>query len=286
MARHDLGPRRSTSVESYVWQTRLIGAAAALALVAAVVFDQLDNQFWDHHALLTDLVASLLVVGLSVAVINEVLGRRQRRRWSVLAQYVLFQLVSHARLTWIGLMQLSGLMPSGHETGQTLDASARAACDTPRVVAALRAQLADPDRRLLLRGLIERLLGSSDEVLGRWASMMVNSSAYAEIIDRHVELYSRIAWVGSLLNYRDTSDVTRRRRLSRGSPRGRDAAERRRRRTDGLPGCDRPAGRGARPRHDAARSSDRAARMVGGTSTQHDGQLAAANAHARQRLIP
>ncbi len=208
MARHDLGPRRSTSVESYVWQTRLIGAAAALALVAAVVFDQLDNQFWDHHALLTDLVASLLVVGLSVAVINEVLGRRQRRRWSVLAQYVLFQLVSHARLTWIGLMQLSGLMPSGHETGQTLDAGARAARDTPRVVAALRAQLADPDRRLLLRGLIERLLGSSDEVLGRWASMMVNSSAYAEIIDRHVELYSRIAWVGSLLNYGDTSDVT------------------------------------------------------------------------------
>jgi hypothetical protein len=202
-----------------VWQTRFIGALAALALVAAVVLDQLDERFWDRHALLTDLAASLLVVGLSVAVVNEALERRQRRRWSVLAQYVLFQLVRHARVTWTGLMELLGLMPTRNESEETLDAGARAVRDTPRVVGALRELLADPHQRRLLHDLIERLMSSSDDLLGRWASVMLNSSAYTEIIDRHVELYSRIAWVGSLLNYREpTDDDPRRRRLSRSSP--------------------------------------------------------------------
>jgi hypothetical protein len=219
MPHHDIGPRRSTSVESYVWQTRLLGAIAALALVAAVVLDQLDKRFWDRHALLTDLVASLLVVGLSVAIVNEALERRQRQRWSVLAQYVLFQLVRHARVTWTGLVELLGLMPTGGETEETLDAGAQAVRDTPRVVGALRELLGDPDRRLQLHTLIERLMSSSDDLLGRWANVMLNSSAYAEIIDRHVELYSRIAWVGSLLNYREpTDDDPRRRHLSRSSP--------------------------------------------------------------------
>ncbi len=202
-----------------MWQTRFIGAVAALALLAAVVLDQLDERFWERHALLTDLLASLLVVGLSVAVVNEALERRQRRRWSVLAQYVLFQLVRRARVTWTGLMELLELMPTGSETEETLDAGAQAVRDTPRVAGALHELLADPDRRLLLHSLIERLMSSSDDLLGRWASVMLNSSAYAEIIDRHVELYARIAWVGSLLNYREpTDDDPRRRRLSRSSP--------------------------------------------------------------------
>jgi hypothetical protein len=35
---------------------------------------------------------------------------------------------------------------------------------------------------------------------------MLNSSAYAEIIDRHIELYSRLAWVGRLLEYATAAD--------------------------------------------------------------------------------
>jgi hypothetical protein len=56
-------------------------------------------------------------------------------------------------------------------------------------------------------------------VLGRWAGVMLNSAAYAEIIDRHVELYSRLAWVGSLLEYLEpTDDDAKRRRLTPSSP--------------------------------------------------------------------
>jgi hypothetical protein len=192
---------------------------ALLVLVAAIVSDRLANGFWTRHVLLTSLVSSLVVVGLSVAVVNEALERRQLRRWSVLAQYVLFELVRTARLTWTALMEVLGLMYAGEETNATLSAGARTLRDTPRVAAAMRELLADPSRRERLHGLIDRLMGRSDDVLGRWAGVMLNSAAYTEIIDRHVELYSRLAWVGSLLeHFEPTDDDPRRRRLSRSSP--------------------------------------------------------------------
>jgi hypothetical protein len=45
-----------------------------------------------------------------------------------------------------------------------------------------------------------RLLRQSQELLGRWADVMINSGAYAEIVDRHVELYSRLYWWGIVLD--------------------------------------------------------------------------------------
>ena len=93
MASQDLSARRSGSARRHVRQTRIIAGLAILALAAAIASDQLANAFWSHHWLLTSLVSSLVVVAVSVAVINEALERRQRRRWSVLAQYVLFELV-------------------------------------------------------------------------------------------------------------------------------------------------------------------------------------------------
>ena len=42
-------------------------------------------------------------------------------------------------------------------------------------------------------------MGQSDELLGRWAGVMLNADVYAEIIDRHVELVGDLAWLGTLL---------------------------------------------------------------------------------------
>ena len=66
--------------------------------------------------------------------------------------------------------------------------------DKPYVVAALclRAFVTDQSIQELHR-LIADLLGHGQEVLGRWASVMVSSRTYAEIVDRHVELYSRLS---------------------------------------------------------------------------------------------
>lgn len=219
MGHTDFSPLRSGSARSRLRQTRVFAGLAVLVLAAAIASDPLANGFWGRNPLLTNLVASLVAVVLTVAVINEVLERRQSRRWSVLAQYVLFELVLTARLTWTTLMELLGLMYIGEETEVALSTGAQTLSDTPRVVAATCQLLADSDRRQRLHGLIERLMSSSDEVLGRWAGVMLNSADYAEVIDRHVELYARLAWVGSLLDhFEPTDDDPRRRRLSRSSP--------------------------------------------------------------------
>ncbi len=46
---------------------------------------------------------------------------------------------------------------------------------------------------------------------------MLNADAYAEIIDRHVELASDVAWLGTLLDQSEPSDDPMRRRRARSS---------------------------------------------------------------------
>jgi hypothetical protein len=215
--RHDLGPRRSGSVDSYLRETRAIAALAVLALAGGVVSDALVGRFWGGHALLAGLASSLIVVMLSVAVVNEVVERRRRRRWSVLAQYVMLELVRNARLIWTGVMELTGLMPSDASQAVSIDAGARVVQDTPRLLAAIRELVADGERRRLLHEEIAHSVNHSDEVLGRWAAVMLNADAYAEVIDRHVELASDVAWLGSLLDHFEPTEDLARRRKARSS---------------------------------------------------------------------
>jgi hypothetical protein len=219
MARHALGPRRTDSFQTYVRATRIIGGLSVLALSGAIAWDIADDGFWSRHALLTSLVASLIVVAVTAALLNEVLERRQRERWSVLAQYALFEFVRMARLVWSGLLELAGLVPDGDLGEEALAAGSEALRDTPRLAAAMDEMLASADRREQLHRLIAGLLDHSQEVLGRWADVMVNSGMYAEIVDRHVELYSRLYWWGSVLDESEPlEEHLSRPRLSRVSP--------------------------------------------------------------------
>jgi hypothetical protein len=93
-----------------VLAARIIGGLSLLVLAGAIAWDIANDGFWSRHALFTSLVASLIVVAVTAAVLNEVLERRQRERWSVLAQYALFDLVRGARLVWSGLLELAGLV--------------------------------------------------------------------------------------------------------------------------------------------------------------------------------
>src|SRR6267142_4876512 len=117
MARQTLGPRRTDSLRTYVRATRTIGGLSVLVLSGAIAWDLANDGFWSRHALFTGLVASLIVVAVTAAVLNEVLERRQRERWSVLAQYALFDLVRSARLVWTGLLELAGLAPDENLEG-------------------------------------------------------------------------------------------------------------------------------------------------------------------------
>jgi hypothetical protein len=219
MARRTVGPRRSGSIRPYVRSTRIIGGLSVLILAGAFAWDLADDGFWSHHALFTSLVASLIVVAVTAAVLNEVLEHRQRQRWSVLAQYALFDFVRTARLVWAGLIELAGLVPDGESEDAALAAGSEAVRDTRRLAAAIDGMLASADRREQLHRLIARLSAHGQEVLARWADVMVNSGTYAEIVDRHVELYSRLNWWGSVFDESEPlEEHLSRPRLSRLSP--------------------------------------------------------------------
>ena len=82
MRRHEVGPRRSQSVDAVLRDTRLLALAAFFGLAGAITSDVTAGSFWARHALLAGLTASVIIVMLSVAVVNEVLDRRRRERWS------------------------------------------------------------------------------------------------------------------------------------------------------------------------------------------------------------
>jgi hypothetical protein len=216
--RHMAGPRRSKSVKSYLWETRVGAAAAVLALLGGIVSDTVERGFWTRHALLAGLASSVIVVMLTVALVNEVAERRRRQRWSVLAQYVMLQLVRNARGIWTGLLDLADLMPPDNLSAASIDAGAQTVRDTHRLTAAARKVVTEPDRRRRLHESVARSVLRNDEVLGRWAGVMVDTDRYAEVIDRHVELASDLAWLGSLLDNLDPSDDDPRQRLNRSHP--------------------------------------------------------------------
>jgi hypothetical protein len=219
MSSRSSGPRRSESVESYLRQTRAGAALALLALAAAIASEQFAEHLWARHPLLGGLVSSAIVVMLSVAVVNEALEIRGRRRWSVLAQYVMLELVRDARMVWTAVLELAGLAPTDANPSVAIDAAARVVRDTPRLTKAVHDLLADGDRRLVLRDQVSRMVAYNDEVLGRWAAVMLNADAYAEVVDRHVELAGSLAWLGSLLDQSEPREGDQlRRRRARSNP--------------------------------------------------------------------
>ena len=218
MRRHDGGPRRSRSVDALLRGTRVLAIVALLALVGGIVSDVAGGSFWARHALLAGLAASVIVVMLSVAVINELVERRRRQRWSILAQFVMLELVRNARLIWTGVLAQVGLLPPDAARPDSVDVNGQIARDTSRLTAAVRKAIADDALRRGLHEEIALLAGHTDELLGRWAAVMLNADVYAEVIDRHVELASDISWLLGLLDNADPPKDHRRHRHAASSP--------------------------------------------------------------------
>ena len=211
-------PERSRSIDSFLWQARALAVLALLVLAGAVASDEVAGNFWVRHALLASLVGSVIVVMLSVAVINEVVERRRRRRWSILAQYVMFELVRNARMIWTGVLELADLLALEVGQRESVEMSRQVVHDTPRLTAAVREIVADDDRFASLRGEVAFLAENADHVLSRWASVMLNSDVYAGIIDRHVELGGDVAWIAGLFDANYPPADVRRRKKARSSP--------------------------------------------------------------------
>ena len=213
-------PQRNDAPDAFLRQTRIAAAVAVLLVIAAVTSDELDSSLWARHAMITGLVASLLIIAISGAVFNEVVERRDRRRWSIVAQYVLFDLVRTARAVWTGMLDLAQLSdPAGPDAAAALANGRALVADRARLSDAVAGVVADPHRREVLQRAVATVARHSNEVLGRWADVMLGATAYTEVLDRHVELYSRVAWLDGLLgHYEPVDDDPRRRRLSRANP--------------------------------------------------------------------
>jgi hypothetical protein len=174
-----------------------------LVLGLAFAAEFLVGSFWSRHALFTSLVANLVVLAVTLAVVNEWIDRRDRRRWSVLAQYVMFQLAQAARATWTSLIELLERHALDPITEDVLLAAARRVLDTAAVSAATSALLADDERRALLRDVLARLAEHGRGVIVSWAAVMVGSGPYAELFDSHVELQGRLELLRDVLMARD-----------------------------------------------------------------------------------
>jgi hypothetical protein len=67
---------------SLAWVRRLMAVAIASGLVAIVACDLWIASFrdwWDRHSLTGSIVSSLLVLGVTALIVDEILARRQRR---------------------------------------------------------------------------------------------------------------------------------------------------------------------------------------------------------------
>ncbi len=191
---------------------------AVLACVAAIASDEINERFWEQHALLAGLAASVIVVVLTVAVVNEAIERRSRQRWSILAQYVMFELVRNARMIWSGVLDVAGLLPNEVNRLEWVAAGAAVVRDTPRLTVSLRSVLDDEAGRVRLHDEIAFLAEHSEEMLARWAAVMLNTDVYAELIDRHVELAGDVSWIAELLDFSHPPADLRRQRRARNSP--------------------------------------------------------------------
>ena len=199
--------------------TRIIAGLSVLVLFGAIVWDLVTDGFWSRHALFTSLVASLIVVAVTVALLNEVLERGGASAGPCSRNTHCSSSSAPLASCGAGLLELAGLVPDGEVGDEALTAGSEAVRDTPRLAAAIDEMLASAERREQLHRLIAGLLGHGDEVLGRWAGVMVNSDTYAEVVDRHVELYSRLYWWGSVLDESEPLEEHRNRpKLSRVSP--------------------------------------------------------------------
>lgn len=188
-----------------IQQRRLVLAATigVALLVAAAASDFVVGSFWAHHALLTSMLANVLVVAITLAVVNEFVERRDRRRWNLLAQAVLFALTQSARATWTGLVEVLRLGEVRSGAVQPMLEGAAVARDTERVSEAIGELLADDERRAVLQRVTVAQAEYASEVIAKWAPVMVNSGPYAEVLNRHVELAGRLEWLSSVLTHNE-----------------------------------------------------------------------------------
>src|SRR5271154_2561048 len=188
------------------WGLRVAAATGVLVLAGLIVSD-FETSFWDRHEMTSSILASLVVVGITVAVINEVLERRESARWRVFAQNALLELAATARFTWVGLGELLEVDETASRRTIEVRNFICSPAGTDRVATLADEHMPDSEWRHRLTQLVERLLDDGRDSLAAWGPVMLGARPYTALIERHVELYGRVQLLRYMIDDPDDAEL-------------------------------------------------------------------------------
>jgi hypothetical protein len=158
-----------------IWLTRTSAALSIVALIAVALSDFLLTGFWDRNAMVTSVVADVLVLIVGVAVVNEFLAARARREWRLLSDYALVELCEIARHIWGTLAQHIGVGKRESLTLGELRELVRSQEGQDAIRRLAREVAADDSRRRELYDVVAGLAEEGRARLGRWAPVLVET---------------------------------------------------------------------------------------------------------------
>jgi hypothetical protein len=168
--------------------TRVAAALSLVALLCLTVSDFVFTGFWDKNAMATSVLADILVLIVGVAVVNEFLAARSRRRWRLVADYSLVELSSECRRVWVQLAETIGLGRREELSREDLRALLESPADDERSLERCAHSFArDPDCRRELERVVGELVGTTREALTSWAPVLIETP-YSGALSRYVEL--------------------------------------------------------------------------------------------------
>ena len=179
--------------------TRLAAALSLIALAFISVSDFLLTNFWDQNAMVTSVVADVLVLIVGVAAVNEFLAARSRRRWRRVADYSLTELSSSCRHVWVELAQAIGVGRREELSREELRALVQSPTDEGRSLETLARRVSDdPAGPGRLKPVVEQVIRTTRAVLTSWAPVLVETP-YSAALSRYVELQMMLARIDVVL---------------------------------------------------------------------------------------
>ena len=178
--------------------TRFSAALSLVALAVAALSDFLLTGFWDRNAMVTSVVADVLVLIVGVAVVNEFLAARARREWRLLSDYGLVELCETARRIWGALAQHIGVGRRESLTLGELRDVVRSREGEETIGALAREVAGDASRRQELHQVIAELADDARDRLGRWAPVLVETP-HTRTVTRFVELQMQLTRLQTVL---------------------------------------------------------------------------------------
>jgi hypothetical protein len=189
---------------------RLAGAVfvLALVLVASELLFASIRKFWIDHPMSAALVAFAVTLALTVLVVDEVVERRRVGKWEVIGDVAIRQLSADAFIACAGLIHLFGFEKQDERMTDAVDlfsnTGKRPGFDGPPLLpedfeVGVNRLLDDPGQREECADTLEEVLEFLDQEIARWASVMLQASELAEMMNIYGLMRESLSWlIGSL----------------------------------------------------------------------------------------